>query len=174
MQLRECRAHCRRAGWRVRGEFTDTASGAKRARPGLEALMALCRRREIDLVVIWKLDRFSRSLSDLLTTAEELKALGVGLVSLHDQFDTTTPSGKALFQLVGVFAEFERGILQERVRAGLTAARARGARLGRPPTDPKRIQAARALMKRGASLRGAAKHTGLPASTLSRRLRNQK
>ena len=169
-----CRAHCRRAGWKVVGDFFDTASGAKRVRPGLDSLMAICRQRKIDLVVIWKLDRLSRSLVDLLATAEELKALSIDLVSLHDQIDTTTPSGKALFQLVGVFAEFERGILQERVRAGLEAARARGMRLGRPPTDPKRIRAAHALMKQGQSLRLAAKSTGLAASTLSRVLKNRK
>jgi DNA invertase Pin-like site-specific DNA recombinase len=174
MQLRECRAHCRRAGWALAGEYTDTASGAKRERPGLDDLMALCRRRRVDLVVIWKLDRLSRSLADLLGTAEELKALGIDLVSLHDQIDTTTPTGKALFQLVGVFAEFERGILRERVRAGLQAARARGARLGRPPVDPKRVKAARVLMKQGLSLRRAAKKIGMGAATLSRALKNHK
>lgn len=174
MQLRECRAQCRRAGWRVAEEFTDAAPGAKRSRPGLDALLALCRLRKVDLVVVWKLDRLSRSLADLLATAEELKALGVDLISLHDQVDTTTPSGKALFQLVGVFAEFERGIMQERIRAGLAAARARGARLGRPPTDPKRIETARMHMKRGASLRAAAKSAGVPASTLSRVLRKRR
>ena len=137
-------------------------------------MMALCRGHGVDLVVIWKLDRLSRSLSDLLATAEELNALGVDLVSLHDQVDTTTPSGKALFQLVGVFAEFERGILQERVRAGLLAARARGVRLGRPPTDPRRVHAARALMKQGLSLRKAAKKAALPASTLSRLLKERR
>ena len=96
MQLRECRAHCRRAGWKVLDEFTDTASGAKRVRPGGDAMLALCRGRGVDLVVIWKLDRLSRSLSDLLSTADELNALGVDLVSLHDQVDTTTSAGKAL------------------------------------------------------------------------------
>lgn len=171
MQLRECRAQCRRAGWRVAGEFSDAATGAKRARPGLDGLLSLCSLRKVDLVVVWKLDRLSRSLTDLLVTAEELKALGVDLVSLHDQVDTTTPSGKALFQLVGVFAEFERGIMQERIRAGLAAARARGVRLGRPPVDRKRVQAARALIKQGHSLRSAAERAGVPASTLSRALR---
>jgi DNA invertase Pin-like site-specific DNA recombinase len=174
MQLRECRTQCRRAGWRVIGEFTDAATGARRSRPGLDALLAQCKLRKVDIVVVWKLDRLSRSLTDLLNTAEDLTALGVNLVSLHDQIDTTTPSGKALFQLVGVFAEFERGIMQERIRAGLEAARSRGVRLGRPPTDPRRVQAARAIMKRGHSLRQAAKQTGIPASTLSRALKKRR
>jgi DNA invertase Pin-like site-specific DNA recombinase len=168
MQLRECKAFCKRAGWNVVEVITEQASGAKRTRPGLNKLLRLCHERRTDVLVIWKLDRLSRSLADLLNTAEELKALGVNLVSLHDQIDTTTPAGKALFQLVGVFAEFERELARERVKAGLEAARAKGKRLGRPKADSKKLARAQALLKEGLSLRKAAATAGVSAATLFR------
>ncbi len=103
-------------------------------RPQREELLQAARRREIDLVLVWRLDRWGRSLVDLVTTLQELMALGVGFVSLSEALDMTTPSGRALAGMLAVFAEFECDILRDRVRAGIPQARKEGRPHGRPPT----------------------------------------
>lgn len=134
-QHRELLAVGKRHGWKIAAVFEDAGvSGAKgRAqRPGLDALLKGVARREFDLVAAWSVDRLGRSLPDLLGVLQELHAKKVDLY-LHQQgLDTTTPGGKALFQMLGVFAEFERSIIQERIKSGLARARAEGRRLGRP------------------------------------------
>jgi DNA invertase Pin-like site-specific DNA recombinase len=132
MQLRELREFCSRRGWQVAEEYVDRMSGSKDSRPALNQLMADAGRRKIDAVLVWKLDRFARSLKMLVTSLSELEALGVAFVSLRDNLDLTTPSGRLMFQVIGAMAEFERALIQERVRAGLRNARAKGRRLGRP------------------------------------------
>lgn len=132
MQLRELREFCSRRGWQVAREYVDHMSGSKDSRPALNQLMADAGRRKIDAVLVWKLDRFARSLKMLVTSLSELEALGVAFVSLRDNLDLTTPSGRLMFQVIGAMAEFERALIQERVRAGLRNARAKGKRLGRP------------------------------------------
>jgi DNA invertase Pin-like site-specific DNA recombinase len=131
-QLAELKRYVVARGWTVGAVYTDYLSGARPDRPGYQALRAACRRRVVDAVVVTRLDRFSRSLKELLTALEELRVLGVDFVSLHETLDTTTAAGRMMLHIVGAFAEFERELIRERVRMGLAHARARGRRLGRP------------------------------------------
>jgi DNA invertase Pin-like site-specific DNA recombinase len=133
LQLRELREYAAARGWTVIGEYTDTGvSGSKESRPGLNQLMSDAHRRKFDAVLVWKLDRFGRSLRHLVNALAELEARGIAFVSLRDNLDLSTPSGRLMFQIIGAMAEFERSLIQERVRAGLRNARAKGKRLGRP------------------------------------------
>ena len=134
MQLRELREFCDRRGWKVAKEYVDHVSGAKDSRPALNQLMTDAGQRKLDAVLVWKLDRFARSLKHLINTLAQFEALGVAFVSLRDNLDLSTPSGRLMFQIIGAFAEFERALIQERVKAGLRNARAKGKRLGRPRT----------------------------------------
>ena len=131
MQLREMTEHAAARNWTAE-VFTDSMSGAKDRRPGLDRMMALARRRKCDVILVYKFDRFARSLSHLLRALDEFNSLNIAFVSLHDHLDTTTATGRLMFQIVGAFAEFEREIIRERVRSSLAHARAQGVRLGRP------------------------------------------
>jgi len=133
MQLRAMREYAARHGWTITLQVREVNSGAAR-REAREKVLEAARRREIDLVLVWRLDRWGRSLTDLLTTLQELEHLGVGFVSLTEALDLTTPAGRAMAGLLAVFAAFEREILQERTKAGLAHARQNGQRLGRPMT----------------------------------------
>jgi len=133
MQNRAMREYVARRGWTVAMQVREVGSGSAQ-REAREKLLDAARRREIDIVVVWRLDRWGRSVTDLLATLQELEHLGVGFVSLTEALDLTTPSGRAMAGLLAVFAEFEREILRERVRAGLADARRNGQRLGRPMT----------------------------------------
>src|SRR5947209_13846520 len=119
-------------GWHVIGEYVDRASGIKESRPALNRLMTDARRRKFDMIAVWKIDRFGRSLKHLVNALAELEAVGVAFVSLRDNLDLSTPAGRLMFQIIAAMAEFERALIQERVRAGLRNARQRGKRLGRP------------------------------------------
>jgi DNA invertase Pin-like site-specific DNA recombinase len=133
MQTRELREYCRHRGWKVSGEYVDEGiSGAKDSRPELNKLMHDAHRRRFDAVIVWRFDRFARSVSHLLRALENFKALGVEFVSLSEQVDTSTPTGKMVFTVLGAVAELERSLIAERVKAGLRNARAKGIRLGRP------------------------------------------
>ena len=133
MQSRAMREYAARRGWTIAMQVKEVGSGAAQ-RQRREELMEAARRREIDVVVVWRLDRWGRSVTDLLATLQELAHLGVGFVSLTEALDLTTPAGRAMAALLAVFAAFEREILGERVRAGLAHARQNGKRLGRPLT----------------------------------------
>src|SRR5882762_267699 len=133
MQLAELREYAGRRGWEVVEEFTDQGvSGCKESRPALNRLMSDACRRRFDAILVWKIDRFGRSLKHLVNALAELAALGVAFVSLRDNLDLSTPSGRLMFQLIGAMAEFERALIQERVRAGIRNARVKGKQLGRP------------------------------------------
>jgi DNA invertase Pin-like site-specific DNA recombinase len=133
MQLSELREYARRRGLQIVEEFIDQGvSGCKESRPALNRLMADACRRRFDAILVWKIDRFGRSLKHLVNALAELAALGVAFISLRDNLDLSTPSGRLMFQIIGAMAEFERALIQERVRAGLRNARAKGKRLGRP------------------------------------------
>jgi DNA invertase Pin-like site-specific DNA recombinase len=132
MQLREVREYCERRGLVVTEDYVDRISGSKESRPHLNRLMADAQRRRFDIVVVWKLDRWGRSLKHLVNSLAQLESLGVAFISLRDNLDLTTPSGRLMFHVIGVMAQFERSLIQERVRAGLRNARAKGQRLGRP------------------------------------------
>lgn len=174
-QLDALRAYAAARGLEAR-EFLDVGvSGAKARRPGLDALTAAVRRREVDVVVCAKLDRLARSVQHLTALAADLEAVGVGLVVLDQAIDTTTPSGRFLFHTLGAVAELERDLIRERTRAGIEAARRRGARFGRPPaTDGPQRARIRRLARAGRSLREIAALTGVPRSTVHRALSAQR
>ena len=133
VQLAELREYSTRRGWTIAGEYVDTGvSGAKESRPALNRLMADAHRRRFAAIAVWKVDRFGRSLRHLVNALADRDAAGIAFVSLHDNIDLTTPSGRLMFQIIGSMAEFERALTQERVRAGLRLARSKGKRIGRP------------------------------------------
>jgi DNA invertase Pin-like site-specific DNA recombinase len=147
MQTRELREYCERRGWTVVGQFVDIGiSGTKEKRPELDRLMDDAHRRRFDAVVVWKFDRFARSVSHLLRALETFRAQGIEFVSFSEQLDTSTPAGKMVFTVLGAVAELERGLIVERVKAGLRNAKAKGKQLGRPKKvlDAKRIAKLRA------------------------------
>jgi DNA invertase Pin-like site-specific DNA recombinase len=150
MQNRALRDYAARRGWAITMQVKEVGSGASR-RLMREKLMEAARRREIDVVLVWRLDRWGRSVADLLATLQELEHLGVGFVSLTEALDLTTPPGRAMAALLAVFAEFEREVLRERVRAGLAHARQKGKRLGRPVTAALKTDQVRKLFRGGIS-----------------------
>ena len=169
LQLRELREYCARRGWEASGEYVDHISGAKDKRPALDRLMADAHRRRFDAVVVWKFDRFARSVSHLLRALETFRALGIEFVSLSEQVDTSTPMGKMIFTVLGAVAELERSLLVERVRAGVRNARAKGKRLGRPRVT---VSAAkiRELRAEGLTLRDIAARCRVSKTTVIRAL----
>jgi DNA invertase Pin-like site-specific DNA recombinase len=133
MQTRELEEYWERRGWEIANQYVDAGfSGVKDSRPELNRLMADAHRRRFDIVVVWKFDRFARSVSHLLRALETFKALGIEFVSLSEQVDTSAPTGKMVFTVLGAVAELERSLIAERVKAGLRNARAKGKCLGRP------------------------------------------
>jgi DNA invertase Pin-like site-specific DNA recombinase len=173
-QERELQAVAERHGWEVAAVYKDKGiSGAKGRdqRPGLDKLMQAVARRDIDMVAAWSVDRLGRSLTDLLAVLQDLHAKDVDLY-LHQQgLDTSTPSGRAMFQMLGVFAEFERSMIRERVMAGLARAKAEGTRLGRPATvadDAAKVQTIRDARAAGKSIRAIAREQGVGIGTVSR------
>jgi DNA invertase Pin-like site-specific DNA recombinase len=168
MQTRELRRFCEARGWNLADSYVDVGiSGAKDRRPQLDRLMADAHRRKFDVVVVWKFDRFARSVSHLLRALETFNALGIAFVSLSESLDTSTPAGKMVFTVLGAVAELERSLIAERVRAGLRNAKAKGKRLGRPRAvvDRRRIAELRA---RGRSWRKIARVMGVSAKTCRR------
>jgi putative DNA-invertase from lambdoid prophage Rac len=133
LQIHAMREYAAKRGWTIIAQIKEVGSGASQ-REQRSNLIAAARRREIDVVLVWRLDRWGRSVADLVSTLQELQHLGVGFVSLTEALDLTTPAGRAMAALLSVFAEFEREILRERVCAGLAHARQQGKRLGRPPS----------------------------------------
>ena len=146
MQLAELREFATKRGWQVAGEFVDVGvSGSKDSRPQLDAMMRLAKTRKLDVIAVWKLDRFGRSLRHLVDALAELKAVGCAFVSLRDNLDLSTPAGRMMFHVVAAMAEFERELIRERVKAGLAHARAKGQRLGRPKIRRDRDKDARII-----------------------------
>jgi DNA invertase Pin-like site-specific DNA recombinase len=168
LQLREVREYCIRRGWEIAGEYVDAGvSGTKDSRPELNRLMADAHRRRFDAVVCWKFDRFARSVSHLLRALETFGSLGIAFVSLSEQIDTTTPTGKMVFTVLGAVAELERSLIVERVRAGLRNAKANGKRLGRPSKVVDAATVAR-LRGQGVAWRAIAQQLGVGVGTLYR------
>jgi DNA invertase Pin-like site-specific DNA recombinase len=172
MQLKELRSYARRRRLRVAHELVDQESGANMKRPQLDKLMDLARKRKLDIVLVWKFDRFARSTKHLVTALEEFIELGVDFVSYTENVDTSTPAGKALFTMVSAFAEFERDLIRERVKAGLDRARADGTVLGRPAVDAELVVKLRHLRCEGKSMRTIAKETGLSVGVVSKYLKS--
>lgn len=165
MQTRELQQFCEARGWQIAGEYIDTGiSGAKEKRPELDRLMADAHRRRFDAVIVWKFDRFARSVSHLLRALETFQALGIAFVSLSESLDTSTPAGRMVFTVLGAVAELERSLIAERVRAGLRNARAKGKRLGRPRVAVDAAKVAR-LRASGLSWPKIARELGVSVGT---------
>ena len=173
MQLAAMRDYARKRKWTIAVEIKDVGSGAS-MRPKRESLIAAARRREIDLVLVWRLDRWGRSLVDLVNTLQELHELDVGFVSLSEALDLSTPSGRALAGMLAVFAEFERDILRDRVKAGIAQARKEGKPHGRPKTAGKLVKEMQRLRKNGLSNRAIAKRLNIGRTSVIRLLPKRK
>lgn len=132
VQLGELREYVAKRGWRIGGEYVDRLSGKLERRPDLDRLWSDCRKREVDAVVVYRYDRFARSLRQLVNALEEFRTLGIDFISLHEGVDTSTPNGRLIFGIFGSIAEFERELIRDRVRSGLACAKAKGKILGRP------------------------------------------
>jgi DNA invertase Pin-like site-specific DNA recombinase len=168
MQLRELREYCARRGFEIAGEYVDAGvSGAKEHRPQLDALLAACRKRCVDAVVVYRYDRFARSLRQLVNALEEFRSLGIEFISLHEGVDTSTPNGRLVFGIFASIAEFERELIRDRVKSGIAAARSRGRTLGRPRVSVDAAKIA-SLRDTGASWSAITKELGLSAGTAKR------
>jgi DNA invertase Pin-like site-specific DNA recombinase len=167
MQLEELRTYCKRRGWEITGEYTDAGvSGAKERRPALDRLLITCRKRLVEAVV-YRYDRFARSLRQLVNALEEFRSLGIDFISLHEGVDTSTPNGRLVFGIFASIAEFERELIRDRVRSGIALAKSRGKRLGRPrvSVDGSRIVS---LRKAGRSWAAICEETGVSKGTAQR------
>ena len=170
-QLRELEAVAKRQGWHVIQQFVDKGISGAKGRDSRPAFDALCKgvvRRDFDMVAAWSVDRLGRSLLDLLTFLQDIHAKDCGLY-LHKQgIDSTTPTGKMMFQMVGVFAEFERSMIVERVRAGLKRAKEEGKKLGRPRVSQEVEAKVLKLRRQGNGMRRIARELGIGNSTVQR------
>ncbi len=169
LQSEAMRSYIRDRGWKVVSQIKDVGSGAKE-RPGREELLKAARRREVEVVVVWRLDRWGRSLPDLVVTLRELTELGVGFVSLTEALNLTTPTGRAMTGMLAVFAEFEREILRERVRAGIAQARKEGRPHGRPRTASLKGDEVRRLKAERVSHSEIARQLGIGRTSVRRML----
>jgi putative DNA-invertase from lambdoid prophage Rac len=167
MQLRTMRAYAKQRGWSIGMEVRDVGSGAN-LRPQRTAMLKAARCRELDIILVWRLDRWGRSLLDLIATLQELNELGVGFVSLSEALDLTTASGRALAGMLAVFAEFERDILCDRVKAGIAQARQEGRPHGRPPTVQRYARKVRALHKAGVNKSEIARRLSISRTSVRR------
>lgn len=168
LQLGELREYAAHRGWRITEEYVDNGvSGAKESRPALNRLMNDAKQRKFDVVSVWKLDRFGRSVRHVLVALSELEALGITFVSLKDNLDLGSPTGRFMFQIIAAFGELERAMTVERVKAGLQNAKRKGKKLGRPraEADLRKIAALRAS---GASWRMVSRKTGISVRTIKR------
>src|SRR5216683_438684 len=165
LQLRELREYCQRRNWQIGQEYVDVGiSGTKEKRPELDRLLDDAHRRRFDAVVVWRFDRFARSVSHLLRALESFRSQGIEFISLSEQVDTSTPTGKMVFTVLGAVAELERSLIAERVRAGLRNARAKGKRLGRPTKQVNAAQIA-ALRAQGVPWRRIGTQLGVSPAT---------
>lgn len=172
MQIRELRDFVKRSGWKIFNEYTDQGyPGADTKRPAFTEMMHDARKRKFDILLVWKLDRLSRSLKDLINTLDELGSLGIHFISYDNNLDTTTPKGKLVFQIVGAVAEFEKDIIRERVRAGLENARQKGKRLGRPSINNEILETTSMSRKQGLSFRKIEKQLGVGEGTIRKKIK---
>ena len=160
-------AYAQQRGWSIVTTITEVGSGV-RERQQRDQLMRAARRREIDAIVVWRLDRWGRSVVDLVNTLHELHELGVGFISLHEALDFTTPTGRAMAGLLAIFAQFEREILRERVKAGIAQARRHGKRHGRPPSVAHRAPDVQRLAAAGRSQSAIARQLGISRTSVRR------
>lgn len=174
-QLEQLNQIAERHGWEIVQTYTDKGiSGAKgrKQRPQLDAMLKAATRKEFDMVAVWSVDRLGRSLQDLIQLLSELEHKGIDLYLHQQSIDTTTPSGKAMFGMLGVFAEFERSMIQERVKAGLQRAKAKGKKLGRPTISDDKVIKIQEARQQGKGIRKIATEVGVGVGTVMKVLRN--
>jgi len=168
VQLAEIRQFCNRRDWKTVQEYVDKGiSGSTERRPALDKLLADCRKRAVDCVVVYRYDRFARSLRQLVNALEEFRALGIDFVSLHEGVDTSTPNGRLVFGIFASIAEFERELIRDRVKSGLALAKSRGKLLGRPRVIVDRLRIA-TLRKEGHSWASICESLGVSKGTAQR------
>ncbi len=167
LQIEAMKSYVKKREWEATRQVKDVGSGAK-GRPGREGLLKAARRREVDVVVVWRLDRWGRSVTDLMATLRELGELGVGFVSLTEALDLTTPTGRAMAGLLAIFAEFEREILRERVKAGIAQARKEGRPHGRHPTASLKADEVHRLKAESVSHSEIARRLGIGRTSVRR------
>ena len=153
-QIEQLKQVATKAGWSVSTVYADVVSGSKgrEQRPELDAMLKAVTRREVNRVMVWSVDRLGRSLQDLVSTMQEVQAAGADLYLHQQSIDTSTPAGKALFQMCGVFAEFEREMIRERVKSGLERTKAKGTKLGRRPIAPIKVDKVKQMKQENPSL----------------------
>ncbi len=164
-QLIPLKSYVESRDWQVYEIYSDEMSGSKESRPALDKLMQDAYKRKFDAVIVFRFDRFSRSTKQLITALETFRSLGVDFISYQEAIDTTTPAGQMMFTMISAFAQFERAIIQERVRAGLDKARAKGKTLGRPKADID-IDLIRELREKGLTIMKIAEEMNVPKSTI--------
>jgi DNA invertase Pin-like site-specific DNA recombinase len=164
-QLRQLREYAERRGFTVAGEFVDHASGTSNDRPQFKKLMEAARRREVDVVLVWRYDRFARSTQALVNALMEFRALGVDFISHQENVDTTTPQGELVFGMMASLAQFESSLIGERVRAGMARAKAQGKRVSRPPIPEATRRKVEALARQGRSINGIARELKIAYGT---------
>jgi DNA invertase Pin-like site-specific DNA recombinase len=169
MQLRELRDFAERRGWQLTAEYIDVISSTKEKRPEHDRLVADAKRRRFDVLLVYRYDRFARSLRQLVNALADFHALGINFVSLHEGVDTSTSTGKLMFGIFASFAEFERNVLSERVRSGLQNAKAKGQKLGRPSIDVD-MKDVRHRLKAKESLRSIARSLSVSPALIWKRL----
>ena len=167
MQIEKCSEYALSRGWDVISEIKEVGSGATQ-RPQRAELLKLCRRRQVDIVIVWKLDRWGRSVADIASTLQELQELGVQFVSITEALDFTTAMGRAMSGLLAVFSEFEREMISERVRAGVKQARLNGKRLGRPPVAKEKEDEINKLWKKYGNKSTVARELGISRRSVAR------
>jgi DNA invertase Pin-like site-specific DNA recombinase len=170
-QERQLHALARRAGWKIVATFSDAGISGARGRdkrPGFDQLQRGAIRREFDMIAAWSVDRLGRSLQDLVAFLSEIQSAGVDLYLHQQAVDTSTPAGRALFQMMGVFAEFERAMIRERVNAGIARARAKGQRFGRPRVEPEIEAYVRSQLRKGTGILKTARLAGIGSGTVQR------
>ena len=168
VQLRELREFCHQRGFTLAQEYVDRGiCGSREQRPALDKLIADCRKRIVDAVVVYRYDRFARSLRQLVNALDEFRSLGIDFISIHEGVDTSTPNGRLVFGIFASIAEFERELIRDRVRSGLAAAKAKGKRVGRPrvAVDVRRIASLRC---QGRSWAEVSRETGISKGTAQR------
>jgi DNA invertase Pin-like site-specific DNA recombinase len=166
VQLRELCEYCARRGFEIVAEYVDQGiSGTKERGPQLDKLWMEAKRRKFDAVVVYRYDRFARSLRQLVNALEEFRGLGIDFISLHEGVDTATPNGRLVFGIFASIAEFERELIRDRVRSGIASARAKGKRIGRPAADPALVSQVRTMVSSGQSLRQVGTALGISVAT---------
>lgn len=166
-QIKAMRSYIRKRKWKLVSEVKEIGSGAER-RKRQQELVKSAIKREIDVIVVWKLDRWGRSIVDLISSLKDLTEVGIGFVSITEALDLTTPSGRAFAGMLSVFAEFERDLLSERIKAGIVEARSKGQRHGRPVTVGKNADAVKRLHRKGLSKSEIARQLNIPRTSVIR------